>query len=188
MNYHDLRKDMELAENYLLNSKLEMAVKNNRLMCEVYCLTSCGAQTFYARIYKDTGFTILYAKPFLADYHGLKTVAVSFEEIRKADTHIGFRGDVFCGMIQIPENDATMKMLLRCLPQKDEIHNKPLVRLDGISTIIINRTENNPKVLFYRDNEMFVENEYTLEETAFLHELDTHIEELVGNLFETNRT
>ena len=84
------------------------------------------------------------------------------------------------------KDDPTIVNLLNCLPEIDEIHKSSKITLDGVSTVLINRTKSTPSILYFRNEENFHINKYTNEESTFLHNLFIHIEKLIGNLKQTN--
>lgn len=187
MDFQELIEDMMIAQSAIIEAKLDQITASRQLICEVYCLTPFRWQTFYLRVYDGPQYMLQYAKPYIADHHGAQTVSASFRDARKANAHIGHKGDIYCGLIPLSKDSEIVNTLIRCLPNKDELHRNSQTTLDGISTVIINQTESGPATLCFRNEEPFFLNRYTAEEAQFLHSLFLHIEGLIGNIIRQNR-
>lgn len=182
MTFESAKEDIKIAEKAIADSKLDVAVSGLDLLCEIYCLTPFRWQSFYLRVYDGSQYTLQYVKPYVKYYSGLESVSVSFKEAVEADAHIACKGKIFCGFKKVDKDNLTIKTLLDCLPLENEIHNPPELEIDGITMAIINRKIKPSVALYFRTGEKFCINNYTEENTAFLHNLFERIEEIIGNL------
>lgn len=182
MGYHFYIRDMEIAKKAISDSKLNVAVKDLPLLCEVYCQTSIGHQSFYLQLFGGEHFVLLYAKPYYADRFGCRSVSGSFERILSADQHPAAKGDIYCGIQRLPKDEFTIRMLLQCLPKENEWIPWPSNMLDGVITIVRNHTVQPPCLLGFYGAEVIEKNAYSKEEKDFLDDLHLAVEAIIGDL------
>lgn len=183
MTYDDSVQDISIAQKALADAKLDMAVSEDNLLCEVYCLTPFLWQTFYLCVYDNNNeYTLLYAKPYIKNLLGSEMVSVSFKDILKVKKHPACEGKIICGIKKFRKDNQTIVSLVNCLPSAEEIHEEPLLAIDGITTVIINKTSVPETTLFFTSEEKeFCNNSYSEESVEFLNNLCVHIENLIGN-------
>lgn len=183
MTYEEAMQDISIAQKALSDAKLDMAVSEDNLLCEVYCLTPFHWQTFYLCVYDNNNeYTLLYSKPYVKNLLGSEIVSVSFKNILKAKNHPACEGKIICGIKKFKKDNQTIVSLVNCLPLAEEIHEEPLLAIDGITTIVINKTSVPDTTLFFRSEEKeFCNNNYSEKSVGFLNNLCVHIERLIGN-------
>lgn len=181
MDFQFCAHDMELAIKALQNSKLDIAVSGT-LLCEVYCLTSLGYQSFYLQVYDGTEYTLLYAKPMIANQYGMISTSCSFSDAAAAETHLAGKGAIYCGIQKVSKEAPVIGMLLSCLPNKDEIAQSTGIVLDGVTTVIRNHCEEQKYTLLYRNVEDIFKNVYTTEQKGFLKNMHVSLETVIGKL------
>lgn len=183
-SYEKCLADIAIAQSAMKKSLIPQTVADRPLLCDVYCNPSIHYQTFYLQVYGGSEYTLLYAKTFIADYLGLKTVAPTFQETVKADNHPAYVGDIYCGITHLPLNDETISQLIRCLPTQEEICPHKINVLDGTRIMIRNCQFHPPIPLLYYDYSEIIKNTITPEQRDFLDHLNFHIEKILGNLWE----
>lgn len=183
MTYEEAMQDISIAQKALADAKLDMVVSDDDLLCEVYCVTPFHWQTFYLRVYDNNNkYTLLYAKPYVKNLLGSEIISVSFQDILKVKNHPACEGKIICGIKKFRKDNQTIVSLVNCLPLAEEIHKEPLLAIDGITTVIINKTSVPEKTLFFTSEEKeFCNNSYSEESVEFLNNLCVHIEKLIGN-------
>ena len=182
--YEKCLADIAIAQSALKKSLLMRTVADRPLLCDLYCNPAVHYQTFYLQVYGGSEYTLLYAKTFIADHLGLKTVAPTFQETVNADNHPAFVGDIYCGIKHLPINNETISHLIRCLPTQKEICQHKDYSLDGSLTTIRNCLHQSPIPLTYYDSSDITKNIITDEQKDFIDHLDFHIEKILGNLME----
>lgn len=182
MEYAFYIRDMEIGRKALSDSKLTVTAENMPLICEVYCLTSVGHQSFYLQVYDGPEFVLLYAKPYIADHFGCRSVSCSFEHSLSAGQHPAAKGAIYCGIHRLPKNDPIIRKLLSCLPKENEWIPKPSNMLDGVITLFHNHTIQPPCLLGFYDAGAIEKNIYSNEEIDFLANLHQTIETIIGRL------
>lgn len=176
----EIMKDITVAKEAITDLKLDVAVTGLNLLCEVYCLTPFHWQSFYLRIFDGEKYTLQYAKPYIRDFHGLECVSTTFKQVAEAELHPGCKGKIYCGIKKIDKDNATInKLLVDCLPQKDESNMSISLCIDGITTMIINHKKNPSTVLLFRNGEKLITNRYAQKEIDFLNNLYLRIEEII---------
>ena len=181
MDYKYCFDDILIAQQAINDSLLLYAVVDDELLCDIYCIPSHNHQAFYVQVYRGDKFTLLFAKTHIVDHLGLDCVMYTFEDALKADKHIAYRGDIYCGMKQIPLSDKTMSLLLQSLPIHNELISGGII-IDGVTTLIRNHQHEPPIVLGYRDAAAITANPLSDEQKDFLDDLYLHIEQIIGNL------
>lgn len=183
MDYSYCIDDIALATTYLEDSKLLDSIDKNSPVCDVYSLPSHNHQAFYTQIYKsENDYVLVFAKSYFATPIGLECVMYSFQDAQKADEHIGYKGDVYCGICRVPLNDTTLTTLLSVLPQVEEFADDSAIRIDGTTTIIRRYCETGLVSLGYHDISEITNNTYTEAQRSFLDALSIYIERIIGNL------
>lgn len=187
MNYNRTLQDIAIARKAIADSQLDIVTVNQRLLCEVYCLTSFSNQTFFLQVYDGEQYILLFAKPYFHTPLGISSVSVPFSTIVESEKHIAYRGDIYCGIKHVSKKNVTINTLRACLPRVTEIMKEPGITIDGITTLVINHISNEPATLYFRNEAEFVINTYTSENVQFLHNLYEHIEAIIGNLRRSSR-
>ena len=187
MEYERILEDMSIAKKAITDSLLDVAISQKSLLCELYCVTSFSDQSFYVQVYDGDQYVLLFAKPILHTPLGISSVSVPFSTIIEAEKHLAFRGDIYCGLKRISSENATINTLIRCLPTTSEFTSKSCIAIDGITTVLINHCLPEPAVLYYRNEESFNLNSYTIEDADFLHKLYAYVQEIIGNLIRDTR-
>lgn len=182
MEYAFYIRDMEIGRKALSDSKLTVTAENMPLICEVYCLTSFGHQSFYLQVYDGPEYVLLYAKPYIADQFGYRSVSGSFDHCLSADQHPAAKGDIYCGIHRRQKDDAIIRKLLSCLPKENELIPQPANMLDGIITLVRNHTIQPPRLLGYDNAGALEKNKYSKEERDFLENLYLTVEAIIGRL------
>ena len=176
--------EIEIAEQKLREQMLNDVVRGNRAVCDVYCIPSHGHQAFFFKLFEDTDeYIALYAKTLIADHHGFRIAMYTFRDCVKAQDHNGSVGKIICGIKRLPKSDARIKGLINCLPAKTE-WSKGEIILDGEHTVIRNHLPEEVKLLSYRSNARFLENDYSRSQQEFLEDLYLHIEDIIGNVLD----
>ena len=175
--------DIAVAQMCLDDSKLSAAFSSERLICDIYALPSHNHQTFYVQIFEnDDGYTLLFAKTYIATPIGLECVMYSFQDALKADEHIGCKGDIFCGIHRVAIDNETINTLISVLPKVDDMVETSAIRIDGVTTIVRKYEKQNCVSLGYHDANEIETNSYTEEQRKFLDSLYIHLERIIGNL------
>ena len=164
-------QDMAIARKALADSKLGYSAAGSPLLCEVYCYTSVGHPSFYLQVYDGVCYTLLYARPVLKLHLGVTSVSCTFQEVLAADKHPPNKGDIYCGVRKLPKENPAMRMLLNCLPEKDEIIPLPALMIDGVTTLICNHCHEKPSSLLYQNVKDIQKNTYSSEQLDFLDKL-----------------
>ena len=178
--YHE---EIAVAERKLREQMLTDIVRDDKAVCDVYCIPSHGHQAFFFKLYEnEDGYIALYAKTFVADRFGL-TAMCTFGDCVKAQEHNGSVGRIICGVKRFPKSDMMITRLVSCLPEETEWVESGMM-LDGEHTVIRNHLQEEIKLLSYRSNARFVKNAYPEAQKAFLEDLFLHIEDLIGNVLD----
>lgn len=188
MTYEEAMQDISIAKKALADVKLDMTVSDD-LLCEVYCLTPFYWQTFYLRVYDGTEYTLQYVKPYIKNALGIESVSITFDTVLKAEVHSVCEGKFICGLKKFKKDNPIINSLIQCLPLVDEIHEPPMLAIDGITNIVINKALTPETTLFFRSEEKeFCNNKYPKESVEFLNNLFVHIEKLIGNAANRDKT
>lgn len=187
MDYKRTLQDVAIARKAIADSQLDVVTSSQRLLCEVYCLTSFSNQTFFLQVYEGEQYILLFVKPYLHTPLGISSVSVPFSTIVESEKHIAYRGDIYCSIKHVSKKDVTINTLKACLPTANEIVKEPGITIDGITTLVINHIPNEPVTLYFRNEAEFTNNTYTSENAQFLHNLYAHIEAIIGNLRRSSR-
>lgn len=176
-------EEIKIAEQKLQEQMLNNIVRDAKMICDVYCVPSHNHQAFFCKLFEnEKEYIILYAKTFIADRFGFHTAMYTFEDCVKAQSHNGSVGKIICGIKRLPKNNVIIKELISCLPTKNEWLKS--VIMDGEHTVIRNHLQEEIKLLSYRSNAQFSENDYSEAQKVFLEKLFLHIEDIIGNVLE----
>lgn len=175
--------EVEIAEQMLQEQKLNNIVRDDKLVCDVYCIPSHNHQAFFVKLFENEDeYVVLYAKTYIADLLGFHIAMYTFEDCVKAQSHNGSVGKIICGIKRLPKNNVIIKELISCLPTKNEWLKSVII--DGEHTVIRNHLQEEIKLLSYRSNAQFSENDYSEAQKVFLEKLFLHIEDIIGNVLE----
>lgn len=180
--------DIKIAQYALENSKLDTIVQGRTLLCEIYSIPAHQHQSFYAQIYDGEAYTILYAKPYISDYHGHNIAMCLFADAIKADKHPAKKGDIYCGIKHVPKDNKIVSMLTECLPKHDEIASVNGFIIDGVFTLIRNNQTVSPALLAYKTIDTISVNRYTDVQKAFLEDAYIYIESIIGNILDSTHS
>lgn len=183
--YTESMDDITIAQVALEQSLLTNTVADRPLLCDVYCIPSHNHQAFYLQVYGGSEYTLLYAKTLISDFRGNDIAMYTFADALKADEHIAYKGDIYCGMKHLPLNDPTILQLLQCLPSKEENCLADGIIIDGVRTVIGNHQCSYPVMLGYHDSCQIKLNSMSQEQAAFMDDLYLHIEKIIGNLLDS---
>ncbi len=176
--------EIKIAEEKLQEQMLNNIVRDDKLVCDVYCIPSHNHQAFFFKLFENEDeYVVLYAKTFIADRFGFHIAMYTFEDCVKAQNHNGSVGKIICGIKRFTKNNAIIKELICCLPIKTE-WLKRVIMIDGEHTVIRNHLQEETKVLSYSSNAQFVENTYSENQKEFLENLFLHIEDIIGNVLD----
>lgn len=183
--YEECIDDIVIAQVALEESLLTTTVQNRPLLCDVYCIPSHNHQAFYLQVYGGDEYTLLYAKTLISDFRGSDIVMYTFADAIKADKHIAFKGDIYCGLKNLSLSDATINQLLMCLPSVEENCLEEGIVIDGVRTVIGNQQHRPPVMLGFHDSCQITLNKLTQEQIDFMDDLYLYIERIIGNLLDS---
>lgn len=173
-------QDIEIAQNALKESFIDVIVKERDLLCDVYCIPSHNHQAFYLQIYDGNEYALIFAKPCIQDAAGC-IVMYPFEWTIQANKHTVKKGDIYCGIKYIPKNNLTINKLIDCLPTMDEWSSVDIT-IDGYTTIIRNYKLKDKPLLGYRNAKKIKHLQLSNKQIEFMDDLYIHIEDIIGNL------
>lgn len=140
-------------------------------------------------MYDGTEYTLQYVKPYIKNALGIESVSVTFDNVLKAEVHSVCEGKFICGLKKFKKDNPIINSLIQCLPLVDEIHEPPMLAIDGITNVVINKALTPETTLFFRSHEIeFCNNKYSEESAEFLNNLFVHIENLIGNAANRDKT
>lgn len=183
--YEECIDDIVIAQVALEESLLVTTVQNRPLLCDVYCIPAHNHQSFYLQVYGGDEYTLLYAKTLISDFRGSDIVMYTFADAIKADKHIAFKGDIYCGLKNLSLSDATINQLLMCLPSIEENCLEEGIVIDGVRTVIGNHQHRPPVMLGFHDSYQITLNEMSQEQMDFMNDLYLYIERIIGNLLDS---
>ena len=177
--------DIAIAQAALEKSLLTKTIADRPLLCDVYCIPSHNHQAFYLQVYGGSEYTLLYAKTLISDFRGIDIAMYTFKDALKADGHVAYKGDIYCGMKRLPTSDTTITQLLQCLPTEEEncLNNGAVI--DGVRTVVRNHRCDPPVVLGYLNSCQIKRNVMSQEQVDFMDDLYVHLEKIIGNLLDS---
>ena len=148
----NLNKELNIARNVIIDSKLLDGIVGAKLTCEIYCYNAIHYPTIFVQIYnRDDLYYFIYSRTVFADFWGNKSISQTFEETQKASLHCANVGNFVCGMKVLPPDDVILCNIISILPNKTEHAIRFEVVLDGRFTYIKNTKEETPAEMSFFD-------------------------------------